>query len=234
MPKSPEEQDGERKSHEHECQNTITQVKRKGSTGNVDSEEGGNKFQKTGGENGKLLKNETVSEINRNINCLREDQLPLFTGYKIDHESEDKHHIGCVALPTQQFGGSAEFSRNGSKFQISKDVEENLADMGDIKNKEHINSEKLSAHCMPGSTAEGDIYRTGAKCIPGGKQDPLEVGMAYHTVGAFRIKPGRGERTLSMSCSDKLARWNVVGCQGALMSHFLVRPVYFDSFITGR
>jgi len=42
----------------------------------------------------------------------------------------------------------------------------------------------------------------------------------------------QGSRLLTMSCSDKVCRWNVVGVQGALLSRYL-HPVYFHSVILG-
>jgi tRNA-specific adenosine deaminase 1 len=56
----------------------------------------------------------------------------------------------------------------------------------------------------------------------------------YDSVGVLRTKPGRvdSEPTLSMSCSDKIARWNILGLNSALVMPFLRKPMYLESIIT--
>ncbi|XP_043937707.1 tRNA-specific adenosine deaminase 1 isoform X2 [Protopterus annectens] len=97
-----------------------------------------------------------------------------------------------------------------------------------------------SEYCVNARTRETadarviDVHRTGAKVTPGGPQDTHGLGADYHCVGLLRVKPGRGDRTLSMSCSDKMARWNVLGCQGALLMHFLQEPLYLCAVVIGE
>ncbi|KAJ3059611.1 tRNA-specific adenosine deaminase 1, partial [Rhizoclosmatium hyalinum] len=57
----------------------------------------------------------------------------------------------------------------------------------------------------------------------------------YSLLGVLRTKPGRSdsEMSCSMSCSDKIAKWGVVGISGALISLFVKEPVYLDSVSVG-
>lgn len=102
---------------------------------------------------------------------------------------------------------------------------------GDILKNKCLCKDIYDAPCKKRKLKE-DIYRTGAKCLPHSEQDSQVPGTNFHLLGQVRTKPGRGDRTLSVSCSDKMAKWIYLGIQGALLS-LLCEPIYLKYFVFG-
>ncbi|KAM0753886.1 hypothetical protein T439DRAFT_166414 [Meredithblackwellia eburnea MCA 4105] len=59
--------------------------------------------------------------------------------------------------------------------------------------------------------------------------------MSFATLGALRTKPGRADSlpTSSHSCSDKIAKWALVGIQGGLLASLGVGAVKLHHIIIG-
>ena len=83
---------------------------------------------------------------------------------------------------------------------------------------------------LPKKAKTNDIHRTGAKS----SLDTLGSQDEYHVLGAVRTKPGRGNPTLSLSCSDKMAKWCCLGFQGSLLAAFISQPILPQTIIIGN
>ena len=76
--------------------------------------------------------------------------------------------------------------------------------------------------------SEEKLHWTGAKSVDGGLSS-VESGISRLKCGRSDIK--LDQRSESMSCSDKILKWNLVGIQGGLISAVNDRPIFLSSIV---
>lgn len=137
-----------------------------------------------------------------------------------------------------------EGKRNMSIFELQDDGQPGFQLKGEIQFHLYISTSPcgdariFSPHEVSTSEGEGSADRHPNRRARGQLRTKIESGEGTipvrNATNGIQTWDGvlQGERLLTMSCSDKLSKWNIVGMQGSLLSHFL-EPIYLDSVILG-
>ena len=123
-----------------------------------------------------------------------------------------------------------------------KQPEKNSIFRYELSSRKYVLKTGISFHMYISTGPCGDA----TECMPvGGSDQEVDDHGARKNRGKARCKIERGEGSvlaekytdsdclLIMSCSDKMASWNITGVQGALLSMF-IKPIFLKSIIVGK
>ncbi|KAI8586541.1 adenosine deaminase/editase [Geranomyces variabilis] len=104
-----------------------------------------------------------------------------------------------------------------------------------------VNKKRKFTPPPPTAASSTTTSATATADSPFDLDDPITAQQAlrgrhdYSALGRLRTKPARtdAETTRSMSCSDKLAKWCLLGLQGALLMQWIPTPIRIATLVVG-
>eukprot|EP00892_Ulva_mutabilis_P007188 jgi/Ulvmu1/4841/UM020_0127.1 len=88
-----------------------------------------------------------------------------------------------------------------------------------------------SATQSPDAATAGNSSQPRSSVLPTGAHTALQMAAQHVPAACAEAHTGSGQ---TASCSDKIARWNVLGVQGGLMLNVLSEPIYMESITIGH
>lgn len=176
-----------------------------------------------------------VVSLGTGTKCLGADQLSEKGDILNDSHAEVMARRGFLRYLMQQMNNSLkkepsifEFNSGSKKFTLKPGTSFHFFTT-------HSPCGDASIYTEPNQTSDEPTLKRiklSTEGMTGGKLlSPSSSDAMAQDPGKIRTKPGKGIRTLSLSCSDKMARWNMLGLQGSLLMMVLNEPIYLQTVI---